>query len=106
MEKLSSKVLPFEKWNEVKKNLRFCWLKKEELACCFYSKENELAFLISYDCQKNLLNYYTWDNYGDRSLFAILVNYLPDLPNEKVQDLICPHALIEIIDEYYRTENI
>lgn len=105
MEKLSKKVLPRDFWNEVKTELKFCWLKKEQLACCFY-KDQSRTFLISYDIDSKSLNYYTWNDPNDRSLIYLMVNELPELKNERVSKLICPDYLINVIDDFYENENI
>lgn len=104
MEKFSTKVLPLDKWNKVKEDLKFFWLKKEEQACCFYCKNDEPAFLICYDLKIKSLDYYVWDDRDDRSLIAKIVAYLPGLKNESVQELICPNHLIEIIEDFYKNK--
>lgn len=100
MQKLSKELLPKSVWNEVKKELKFYWLKKEELACCFYSNQNT-TFLISYDVDSKSLNYYTWNEKSDRSLISLIVAGLPEIKKESVSELICPDYLITIIDDFY-----
>ena len=104
MEKLSSKVLPRQKWEDAKRSLKFFWLKKENQACCYYDREDESAFLIC--CEKGKdLTFHTWKELDDRLLFAKVVTYLPEIQNEEVQGLIAPNGLMNIIDEFYNHEN-
>lgn len=77
MQELSKELLPKSVWNEVKKELKFYWLKKEELACCFYSNQNT-TFLISYDVDSKSLNYYTWNDKSDCSLISLIAAELPE----------------------------
>lgn len=105
MEKLSSKVLSVEEWNEAKEQLKFFWLKKKEQPCCYYYNPiKDYAFLICYDLKDDSLNYHTWKNPDDRSLFAKVVTYIPEIKNEDVEELICPNCLINKIDEFYMHE--
>lgn len=100
MQKLSKELLPKSVWNEVKKELKFYWIKKEKLACCFYSNQN-ITFLITYDIDSKSLNYYTWNEKSDRSLISLIVAGLPEIKKESVSELICPDYLITIIDDFY-----
>lgn len=101
MEKLSSKVLPLERWSKVKEDLQCYWIKEEELACCFYCKDDEPAFSIFYNPKTHSLDYYACDNQNNCPLFT---TYFWGFGDKKIQNLISPNHLIEVIDEFYRNE--
>lgn len=104
MKKLSKDVLPLEIWNELKNDLEYCWLNKENLACCFY-RNNNSAFLISYNIDSKSLDYYTSDDIDDYSLISLIMDYPSKLNDERVSKLISLDHLIQIIDKHYNNED-
>ena len=80
-----------------KKDLKFYWLKHEQLACAFYFND-EKTFVISYNVDSQSLCYYCWDDKDDCFLIALLVTQLPEL-FDNVQSLICPSYLVKLIED-------
>ncbi|MBR6593472.1 MAG: hypothetical protein IKK81_12755 [Prevotella sp.] len=94
---LSCEVLSLENWRKLKKDLKFYWLKHEQLACAFYFND-EKTFVISYNVDSQSLCYYCWDDKDDCFLIALLVTQLPEL-FDNVQSLICPSYLVKLIED-------
>ena len=98
MEKLSKNLISYEKWLEIKEQVKFYWLENEDLACAYYIDGNN-AFLITYDLNLQSLDYYNWTDTNDRSLISKFVAYLPEFPEKNIKHLMCPQYLVELIEE-------
>ena len=104
MIELTTDLLPKEKWEKMRRKLKYFYLIEKDFPCCYY-EEGEEQIAILYNSKMSQLLLITKDEPHCRDFLNGLSSN--SFSKEEIRDrLICPEGMKLIVDEYYHNNRI